>query len=1125
MPKRTDISKILIIGSGPIVIGQSAEFDYSGTQACKALKSEGFEVVLANSNPATIMTDPESADRTYLEPLTRDYLEEIIRTERELSPGAGFAILPTVGGQTALNLAVELSDGGVLDKYNVQLIGANIAAIKKAEDRLYFKDAMQRIGLDVPKSALVNNLKDGIEFAGKIGFPVIVRPSFTLGGSGGGIAYNREELLEVLARGLDFSPVHEALIEESVLGWKEYELEVMRDLRDNVIIICSIENFDPMGVHTGDSITVAPAQTLTDREYQAMRDAAIAVIREIGVETGGSNIQFAVHPSTGRMVVIEMNPRVSRSSALASKATGFPIAKIAAKLAIGYSLDEITNDITRKTPACFEPTLDYVVVKIPKWQFEKFPGADENLGPQMKSVGEVMAIGRTFKEALLKGVRALDTGKRPGAEKIEPKILTQRLVTPHPERLAYIRYALRQGHTVKSLAKMTSIDPWFLYQLKEINDVQLELEKHPMNSIPAEVLREGKRLGFSDGRLASIWRLEGKGGQEKIRHLRKKHKLAPVYKRVDTCAAEFESYTPYLYSTYEEEDEAAPTSKKKVIILGSGPNRIGQGIEFDYCCCHAAFALRDDGYETLMVNCNPETVSTDYDTSDRLYFEPLTLEDVFAVYEHEASSGAPVGVIVQFGGQTPLNLALPLKAAGVNIIGTSPESIDLAEDRKRFNKLLEELAIPQAPGAMAASIEEAVAGARRVGYPVLVRPSYVLGGRAMVIAYDEETVIRYMKEAVEYSQDRPVLIDHFLEDAIEVDVDALSDGEDVVIGGIMQHIEEAGIHSGDSSCVLPAVDIPAQLLDRMRDYTFKLARALKVIGLMNIQFAIPRGSAGNENGTGGDGRLARPRGSETRPVTSHAGKVYVLEVNPRASRTVPYVSKATGVAMAKIAARLMTGRKLREFLPEFIERGADLDTGRCYYVKSPVFPWNKFPGVDTVLGPEMKSTGEVMGVADNFGEAFAKAQTAAGQQLPTQGTVFVSVTDHDKSHVAEVARKFVDMGFKLVATAGTADVIEAAGMACDRVYKVKEGRPNVVDLIKGDRIQLVINTPQGPDPFFDEKAIRRAAVTARIPTITTLAAARAAAEGIAALQRGEVRVQALQHLHAERLHSVQNSRS
>src|SRR5881398_1124350 len=845
MPKRTDLSKILILGSGPIIIGQSAEFDYSGTQACKALKSEGFEVVLANSNPATIMTDPESADRTYIEPLTREYLEEIIRVERELSPGAGVAILPTVGGQTALNLAVELSDGGVLDKYNVQLIGANIAAIKKAEDRLYFKDAMQRIGLDVPKSALVNNLKDGLEFAGKIGFPIIVRPSFTLGGSGGGIAYNREELLDVLARGLDFSPVHEALIEESVLGWKEYELEVMRDLRDNVIVICSIENFDPMGVHTGDSITVAPAQTLTDREYQVMRDAAIAVIREIGVETGGSNVQFAVNPLTGRMTVIEMNPRVSRSSALASKATGFPIAKIAARLAVGYTLDEIPNDITRKTPACFEPTIDYVVVKIPKWQFEKFPGAEEGLGPQMKSVGEAMAIGRTFKEALMKGVRSLDTGKRSTAEDIEPRRLMQRLVTPHPERLMYLRYALREGHTIKELARITGIDPWFLHQMKEISDMQKEIEKHPADSAPPQIVREAKRMGISDARLADLWKMgDSKGAAEKVRYLRAKNGLKPVFKLVDTCAAEFESYTPYLYSAYEEEDEAPPSDKKKVIILGSGPNRIGQGIEFDYCCCHASFALRDDGYETIMINCNPETVSTDYDISDRLYFEPLTFEDVWAIYQHETSKGADVGVIVQFGGQTPLNLALPLKAAGVNIIGTSPESIDLAEDRKRFGKLLDELQIPQAPGAMAASIEEAIEGARQVQYPVLVRPSYVLGGRAMVIAFDEETVVRYMKEAVEYSHDRPVLIDHFLEDAIEVDVDALSDGEDVVIGGVMQHIEEAGIHSGDSSCVLPAVDIPEHLLDRMREYTFKLARALKVVGLMNVQFAIPRSEYG-----------------------------------------------------------------------------------------------------------------------------------------------------------------------------------------------------------------------------------------------------------------------------------------
>ncbi len=1087
MPRRTDISKILIIGSGPIVIGQSAEFDYSGTQACKALKAEGYEVVLANSNPATIMTDPEFADRTYIEPLTREYLEEIIRVEAEMMNGGGFALLPTVGGQTALNLAVELADGGVLEKYNVELIGAQLRAIKMAEDRLLFKDAMNRIGQDVPKSALVNNLKDGLEFSGKIGFPVILRPSFTLGGTGGGLAYNREELLELLARALDLSPVHEVLIEESVLGWKEYELEVMRDLADNVIVVCSIENFDPMGVHTGDSITVAPAQTLTDREYQAMRDAAIAVIREVGVETGGSNIQFAVHPGTGRRVVIEMNPRVSRSSALASKATGFPIAKIAARLAVGYTLDEIPNDITRKTPSCFEPTLDYVVVKIPKWQFEKFPGADETLGPQMKSVGEVMAIGRTFKEALLKGVRSLESGKRPGAQQIEPRILTQRLVTPHPERLAYLRYALRQGHTVKELAKMTAIDPWFLYQLKEISDTVAKVEKHPAESMPAAVLRQAKRAGVSDAKLAEALRLrEGNGATAKVRHLRKKHGLAPVYKRVDTCAAEFESYTPYLYSTYEEEDEAPPTDRKKVIILGSGPNRIGQGIEFDYCCCHASFALRDDGFETVMVNCNPETVSTDYDTSDRLYFEPLTLEDVLAVCEHEMADGAEVGVIVQFGGQTPLNLALPLKAAGVRIIGTSPESIDLAEDRKRFGKLLDELGIPQPPGAVATSVEEAVAAANRIGYPVLVRPSYVLGGRAMVIAYDDESVTRYMKEAVEYSQERPILIDHFLEDATEVDVDALADGEDVVIAGIMQHIEEAGIHSGDSSCVLPAVDIPPAALATMRDYTFRLARALQVIGLMNIQFAIQRDN------------------------------VYVLEVNPRASRTVPFVSKATGVPLAKIAARLMTGRKLREFLPGNVAEERDLSTGECFYVKSPVFPWQKFPGVDTVLGPEMKSTGEVMGVGDSFGEAFARAQLSAGVALPTAGTVFITVRDRDKGAAVDLARRFAELGFRLVATHGTADVLEKADLIVERVYKVKEGRPNVVDLIKGDKIQLIINTPQGADPFFDEKAIRRAAITHHVPTITTVAAARAAAEGIAVRQHGEISVRALQHLHAGR---------
>ncbi len=1092
MPRRNDIAKILVIGSGPIVIGQSAEFDYSGTQACKALKAEGYEVVLVNSNPASIMTDPEVADRTYIEPLTAAYVEEILRVEAEMLDPDGlcdkgkFALLPTVGGQTALNLAVDLADSGVLDKLGVELIGAKLEAIKKAEDRLLFKDAMTRIGLDMPRSALINNLKDGLEFAAKIGFPVVIRPSFTLGGSGGGIAYNREELMEILSRGLDLSPVHECLLEESVLGWKEYELEVVRDLKDNVIIICSIENFDPMGVHTGDSITVAPAQTLTDREYQAMRDAAIRVIREIGVETGGSNVQFAVNPLTGRMTVIEMNPRVSRSSALASKATGFPIAKIAARLAVGYTLDEIQNDITKATPACFEPTIDYVVVKIPKWQFEKFPGADEGLGPQMKSVGEVMAIGRTFKEAMMKAVRSLETGKKATADDIEPRRLTQRLVTPHPDRLSYIRYAFEKGMTVREVARMTSMDPWFLYQIKQITDEIKAVGGVPMAEVTAEQLRAAKRMGISDERLAAVWGLSGAAGTAAVRALRKKLNVMPVYKMVDTCAGEFESYTPYLYSCYDEEDEAAPTTKKKILILGSGPNRIGQGIEFDYCCCHAAFALREDGYETIMVNCNPETVSTDYDTSDRLYFEPLTLEDVLGVYEHEASSGAEIGMIVQFGGQTPLNLSLPLKKAGVPIIGTSPESIDLAEDRKRFGKLIEELKIPQPEGAMATSVEEAVAGANRVGYPVLVRPSYVLGGRAMVIAYDDAAVVQYMTTAIEYSQERPVLIDHFLEDAIECDVDALCDGDDVLIAGIMQHIEEAGIHSGDSSCVLPAVDLSDDVLRTIREYTRKLAMALSVRGLVNIQFAIQRGT------------------------------VYVIEVNPRASRTVPYVSKATGIPLAKVASRIMVGRKLKELLPEQVASGRDLDTGSHYYVKSPVFPWGKFPGVDTVLGPEMKSTGEVMGVADNFGEAFAKAQIAAGQVLPLQGTVFLSVNDHDKERAVSLARQFAEMGFHLVATHGTAVVLEQGGLQPERVHKVKEGRPNVVDLIKGDRIQLIVNTPRGQETFFDEKAIRRAAVLARIPTITTLAAARAAAEGIAALQKGTLSVVALQTLHLDR---------
>ncbi len=1093
MPRRNDITKILVIGSGPIVIGQSAEFDYSGTQACKALKAEGYEVVLVNSNPASIMTDPEVADRTYVEPLTLGYLTEILRQETEWMKRRGqsgvFAVLPTVGGQTALNLAVDLADGGVLERYGIELIGAKLGPIKKAEDRLLFKDAMSKIGLDMPKSMLVNNTGSGLEFASKIGFPVVVRPSFTLGGSGGGIAYNREELTEILSRGLDLSPVHECLLEESVLGWKEYEMEVVRDLKDNVVIICSIENFDPMGVHTGDSITVAPAQTLTDREFQRMRDASIAVMREIGVETGGSNVQFAVNPLDGRMTVIEMNPRVSRSSALASKATGFPIAKIAARLAVGYTLDELQNDITKATPACFEPTIDYVVVKIPKWQFEKFPGSDDTLAPQMKSVGEVMAIERTFKEALMKAMRSLETGKKGTGDSIDPRRLRQKMVTPSPDRMAYLRYAFEHGWSVREVARFTQMDPWFLHQMKQIADELKVAGEAGIEGIGAEELRRAKRMGLSDARLAATFGLpdEGSSGAGKVRELRKKLGVKPVYKLVDTCAAEFESRTPYLYSCYDEEDEAPPTANKKVIILGSGPNRIGQGIEFDYCCCHAAFALRDDGYETIMVNCNPETVSTDYDTSDRLYFEPLTLEDVLAVYEHEASGGAQIGMIVQFGGQTPLNLSLPLKAAGVPIIGTSPESIDLAEDRKRFGKLIEELEIPQPQGAMATSVEEALAGARRVEFPVLVRPSYVLGGRAMVIAYDEADVVRYMSTAIEYSQERPVLIDHFLEDAQEVDVDALCDGKDVVIAGIMQHIEEAGVHSGDSSCVLPAVDLSPEVLETIRGYTRKLVMRLNVIGLANLQFAVQR------------------------------GKVFVIEVNPRASRTVPYVSKATGVQLAKIASRLMTGKSLKELLPEQVASGRDLGTGEHFFVKSPVFPWGKFQGVDPVLGPEMRSTGEVMGVGRTFGEAFAKAQIAAGQRLPTEGTVFFSVNAHDKLSLAPLARRFVDMGFKLVATHGTADILEEAGMQVERIFAVKEGRPNVVDLIKSDRIQLIVNTPSGQMSVFDEAAIRRAAVSARVATITTLAATRAAADGIEALQKGEYHVESLQELHAARV--------
>ncbi len=1076
MPRRNDIQRILIIGSGPIVIGQACEFDYSGTQAAKALKADGYQVVLVNSNPATIMTDPELADRTYVEPLTREYLEEIIRRERP------DALLSTVGGQTGLNLSVELAEAGVLERYGVELIGARLDAIKKAEDRLLFKDAMRRIGLETPQSQLVGNVEDGLAFAERIGYPAILRPSFTLGGTGGGIAYNREEFVAILERGIQLSPVHEVLIEESALGWKEFELEVMRDLADNVIIICSIENFDAMGVHTGDSITVAPAQTLTDREYQMMRDAAIRCLREIGVDTGGSNVQFAIHPQTGRMVIIEMNPRVSRSSALASKATGFPIAKIAAKLAVGYRLDEIPNDITRKTPACFEPTIDYVVVKIPKWAFEKFPGSDPTLGTQMKSVGEVMAIGRTFKEALGKGMRSLETGKAFGSEKFDKNLIPQKLITPTPDRLGYIRFALASGSSIEEVHEMTAIDPWFLRQVKEVVDYEAELENRTLETVTRQELLRAKRFGISDQRLARTWGADPLA----VRRKRLEMGVRAVFNRVDTCAAEFESFTPYLYSCYESACEADPAARKKVMILGSGPNRIGQGIEFDYCCCHASFALQEAGVESIMVNCNPETVSTDYDTSDRLYFEPLTLENVLNIYDTER----PDGVIVQFGGQTPLTLALPLKRLGVPIIGTDPENIDLAEDRKLFGKLLDELGIPAPDNGTATGIEEACEVARRIGYPVLVRPSYVLGGRAMVIAYDEEMIREYMREAVSFSQDRPVLIDRFLEDATEIDVDALADGENVLVAGIMEHIEEAGVHSGDSSCVLPPKSVGAEQLAVIEDYTVRLARALNVVGLMNVQYAIRN------------------------------GKVYVLEVNPRASRTVPYVSKATGVPLPKIAVGLMLGRKLPDY--------RDLTNGRVSgvlpvpqdFVKSPVFPFSKFPGVDPVLGPEMRSTGEVMGVGKSFGEAFAKAQTCAGTPLPDSGTVFLSVNDHHKPEAVEVARRLAELGFHLVATRGTAAALRAAGLDCRMIFKVNEGRPNAVDLLKAGSIQLAIYTTMGAPAFFDEKAIRSSALGYRVPCITTMSGARAAADAVAARRRDPIRVWSLQEIHDRRAAAV-----
>ncbi len=1076
MPKRTDVKRIMIIGSGPIVIGQACEFDYSGTQACKALRSEGYEVVLVNSNPATIMTDPEIADRTYIEPLAKEYLEQIIIRERP------DALLPTVGGQTGLNSAVQLAEAGILEKYGVQLIGASLRSIKIAEDRLLFKDACRRIGLEVPLSEVVRNESEAIRLADQLGYPVVIRPSFTMGGTGGSIAFNHEEFADLIARALDASPMHEALIEESVLGWKEYELEVMRDCRDNFVVICSIENFDPMGIHTGDSITVAPAQTLTDKEYQRMRNAAAAIIREVGVETGGSNIQFAVDPNTGRMTVIEMNPRVSRSSALASKATGFPIAKIAAKLALGMTLDEIPNDITKKTPSSFEPSIDYVVVKIPKWQFEKFPGSDNTLTTQMKSVGEVMSIGRTFPEALCKGIRSLEPQspwKAPA--EVTLTMLRENLTVPRPDRLHWLFEALERGMTRDEVCSLTHIDPWFIRQMEYMVGVDRRVRETTLTSVDRELMTEAKRSGASDEELAKLWNV----GAADVRARRKELGVRPVFKRVDTCAAEFESFTPYMYSTYEEEDESAAVDRPKIMILGSGPNRIGQGIEFDYCCCHASFALKDDGYETIMVNCNPETVSTDYDTSDRLYFEPLTLEDVLAIIEVEK----PQGVIVQLGGQTPLNLALELKRNGANIVGTAPESIDLAEDRRRFGSLLEELKIPQPRNSTAFAPEEAVRAAAEIGLPVLVRPSYVLGGRAMVIAYDLKTVEEYVTQAARIESalgpKRPILIDQFLEDAVEVDVDALADGTDVVIAGIMEHIEEAGIHSGDSSCVLPAVTLSASVLDRIRDYTARLARALQVVGLMNVQYAIQRDT------------------------------VYVLEVNPRASRTIPYVSKATGVPLAKVGARLMTGRKLADMkLPLKVANGVgELMVRDFFAVKSPVFPFSKFRGVDTILGPEMRSTGEVMGISSTFGLAFAKAQLAAGQRLPAVGNVFLSVNDHDKRHVAPVAQDLAAAGLKILATRGTAAALKAAGFQVETVYKVNEGRPNIVDLIKTGKVHLVINTPLGRESFWDEKSIRRAAVRYQVPCITTLSAARAAAQGIRARMGTSPDVAALQDLH------------
>ena len=1066
MPKRNDIKKILLIGSGPIIISQACEFDYSGTQACKALREEGYEVVLINSNPATIMTDPEMADRTYIEPITPEAVEKVIARERP------DALLPTVGGQTGLNTAVALAEIGVLKKYGVEMIGASLEVIHKAEDREKFRHAIEKIGLRMPKSGFARNLNEVMKIADEIGFPIIVRASFTLGGTGSGVAYNREELAEIAKAGLDASMITEIMIEESVLGWKEYELEVMRDKADNVVIICSIENFDAMGVHTGESITVAPAQTLTDKEYQIMRDAAIAIMREIGVETGGSNVQFAIHPQTGEMIVVEMNPRVSRSSALASKATGFPIAKIAAKLAVGYTLDEIPNDITRETMASFEPTIDYCVVKIPRWTFEKFPEAEDFLTTSMKSVGETMAIGRTFKEALQKAIRSLEIGRfalgqeLPEDLKDKKEYLKSKLIKPNSLRLFYIAAAMQNGMTIDELYQLTKVDPWFLHQIKEIVDAEEELK----NSAPsAELLRSAKQMGFSDRALASFWKMT----ELDIRQWREREKIIPVYKLVDTCAAEFEAYTPYYYSTYETENETRPSAKKKVAIIGGGPNRIGQGIEFDYCCVHASFALREEGVESIMINSNPETVSTDYDTSDKLFFEPVTLEDTLHIIQNEK----PDGVIVQFGGQTPLNLARGLEAAGVKIIGTTPDAIDRAENRDRFQEIVTKLKLNQPENDTAMDAEKALMAAERIGYPILVRPSYVLGGRSMEIVYDAETLRGFMTKALLVSPGHPILIDKFLEDAVEIDVDAISDGNITVVAGIMEHIEEAGIHSGDSACILPPVTISPAIMKLIEKQTKMLAKELGVIGLMNIQYAVK------------DGIL------------------YVLEVNPRASRTAPFVSKAIGVPLAKLATKVMLGKSLKEL--GFTEAPKP----KHISVKEAVFPFNRFPDIDILLGPEMKSTGEVMGIDHSFGLAFAKSQMAAGFKMPKKGSIFISVHDYHKDKIVPVAKSFQELGFKILATAGTGKYLKNNGIEAAIIHKVSEGRPHVVDHIKNGDIQMVINTSVGRKSSRDAYHIRRGALAYNILYTTTLAGAKALSEATKAIIDEDWQVCSLQEYH------------